>query len=112
MDNPKFQIFKSVSNNLFYFRLRALNGETVLSSEGYNDKSGCLNGIGSVKTNAAVNDRYERRDLPYHFTFNLVAVNGKVIGVSEMYTTGIARENGIAAVKENAPSAPIEDLSF
>lgn len=111
MDNPKFQIFKSVSNNLFYFRLRAVNGETILSSEGYNDKIGCLTGIGSVKENAPVNDRYERRDLPYHFTFNLVAVNGKVIGVSEVYTTGMARENSIASVKQSAPLALIEDLS-
>ena len=111
MENPKFQIFKSTSNLQYYFRLRAKNGEIILSSEGYTTKVNCQNGIGSVKTNAPYDSRYERKDGINSYTFNLKSGNGEIIGRSESYTTSYARENGITAVKRDAPNAPTEDLS-
>lgn len=111
MNNPKFQLFKSSANAQYYFRLKASNGETVLSSEGYIAKQSCLNGIASVKINAPIDSRYERKDATNNYRFNLKAANGEIIGRSEGYTTAAARENGIAAVKSDAPGAPIEDLS-
>ncbi|MCV7186788.1 YegP family protein [Mycolicibacterium thermoresistibile] len=36
----------------YRFRLKAGNGETIAVSEGYTTRSGALNGIESVKTNA------------------------------------------------------------
>lgn len=111
MENPKFQIFKSSSNYQYYFRLRARNGETVLSSEGYVSKTGCQQGIASVKVNAPYDSRYDRRDGLSNYTFNLKSANGEVIGRSENYITRAARENGIEAVKRDAPNAPTEDLS-
>ena len=84
MDNPKFQIFMG-SDDQFYFRLRAKNGETILQSEGYKEKSGCNNGIRSVKENASIDGRYERRESSNdQFYFVLKAANGEIIGVSEM----------------------------
>ena len=109
--NPKFQVFKSTNNNQYYYRLRSVNSEIILSGEGYLTKQACLNGIGSVKANAPYDFRYERRDGVTNFTFNLKAANGEIIGRSENYTTRAARENGIAAVKRDAPAAPVEDLS-
>jgi uncharacterized protein YegP (UPF0339 family) len=38
-------------DNKFYFNLKAGNGEVILTSQGYKDKAGCLNGIESVKKN-------------------------------------------------------------
>jgi len=111
MNNPKFQLFKSSSNNEYYYRLRATNGEIVLSGEGYKTRQSCLDGIASVKVNAPFDSRYDRKDASYNYTFNLKAANGEIIGRSENYTTSAARENGIAAVKKDAPGAPIEDLS-
>jgi uncharacterized protein YegP (UPF0339 family) len=111
MNNPKFQIFKSVANNQYYYRLKATNGEIILNGEGYITKQSCLNGITSVKINAPIDSRYDRKDAVYNYTFNLKAANGEIIGRSENYTSSAARENGIAAVKKDAPDAPVEDLS-
>lgn len=107
----KFEIYKDKREE-FRFRLKAGNGQTILSSEGYSAKSGCNNGIESVKKNASNDARYERLESksgsPY---FNLKSSNGQVIGSSEMYTSTSAMENGIASVKKNAPDASVEDLS-
>lgn len=111
MENPKFQIFKSSTNFQYYYRLRAGNGEIILSGEGYTTKQGCLNGIASVKVNAPYDSRYERKDGYNNYTFNLKAANGEIIGRSENYNSSYSRESGINAVKRDAPGAPTEDLS-
>lgn len=111
MDNPKFTGFKSSSNSQYYYRLKARNGEIILSGEGYTSKQSCLNGIASVKANAPYDSRYERKNEFNNYTFNLKATNGEIIGRSENYTTSTGRENGVEAVKSVAPTAPIEDLS-
>ncbi len=36
----------------FRFRLKASNGQTIVSSEGYTTLAKCMNGIASVKKNA------------------------------------------------------------
>ena len=45
----------------YRFRLKARNGEIIVTSEGYKAKAGCLNGIESVRKNApdATIDRVE-----------------------------------------------------
>ncbi len=110
MNNPKFQVFRSTANSQYYYRLRSINGEIILNGEGHTTKQACLNSIASVKKNAPIDSRYERKDGYSNYTFNLKAENGEVIGRSENYTTSYNRENGIAAVKRDAPTAPIEDL--
>jgi uncharacterized protein len=107
MTNPKFQIFTG-SNSQYYFRLRAINGEIIIGSEGYSTKDACRNGIASVKSNAPHDDRYERRD-GATYTFVLKATNGQVIGRSESYSTQAAWEAGITAVKNTAPTAPVKE---
>ena len=109
MINPKFQVF--VGNNYqFYFRLRAANGEIVLTSEGYSTKQGCQNGIVSVKENASQDQRYKHKESKDgRFYFVLVAANGKTIGTSEMYSSKQGRGKGIEAVKRAASEAEIED---
>ena len=108
MSDPKFQVYKG-SNDQFYFRLRAGNGEVILASEGYTSEAGCQNGIESVKNNAASDERYRRKvSGDEQFYFLLVAANGETIGNSEMYSTETAREGGIEAVKRDAPVATIE----
>lgn len=111
MDNPKFQIFRSTANYQYYYRLRAGNGEIVLSGEGYTTKQSCMEGIFSVKANAPYDSRYDKKDSYGNYTFNLKASNGVIIGRSENYTSSWSRDVGIAAVKRDAPGAPIEDLS-
>ncbi|MBQ7603481.1 MAG: YegP family protein [Clostridia bacterium] len=48
--HPKFEVYCDKSGE-FRFRLKARNGEPILSSEGYKYKRSCLNGIASVKKN-------------------------------------------------------------
>jgi uncharacterized protein YegP (UPF0339 family) len=50
--DAKFEINKDVAGE-FRFKLVALNGQTIAVSEGYTAKEGALNGIESVKNNAA-----------------------------------------------------------
>src|SRR5690554_5216384 len=105
----KFVITKR-KNGEFQFVLKAGNGETILRSEGYNAKAGCLNGIESVKKNAVEDKRYETKISTNgkHY-FNLKATNGQVIGTSEMYESEASMKKGIESVKKNAPDASIVD---
>lgn len=109
--NPmgKFVITKS-SNGEFRFKLKAGNGEPILSSEGYTSKANCENGIESVRNNSKIDERFEKKTASNgkHY-FNLKASNGQVIGTSEMYESTSGRDNGIASVKTNAPTATVED---
>jgi uncharacterized protein YegP (UPF0339 family) len=106
-----FELYNS-TNGQFRFRLKAGNGEPILSSEAYESKSGAENGIKSVKTNAPNDGRYERKlstgNQPF---FVLKAGNGEAIGRSEIYSSDSAMENGIESVKRNAPDARVEDLT-
>jgi uncharacterized protein YegP (UPF0339 family) len=107
----KFEIKKG-SSGLYRFNLKAGNGEIILSSETYQSKQGAENGISSVKVNAPIDARYERKTAtngqPY---FELKAANGEPIGRSETYSSTSAMEGGIESVKKNAPNADTEDLS-
>ncbi len=49
--HPKFEIYSDKAG-AFRFRLKAKNGEIILSSEGYTAKTSCKNGIDSVIKNA------------------------------------------------------------
>lgn len=96
------------SNGEFQFVLRASNGQTILSSEGYTSREGCMNGIESVRTNAADATRFEKRTSsdgrPY---FVLKAGNHQVIGQSQMYSGDDACDNGMASVGNHASDALI-----
>lgn len=92
----------------FQFNLKATNGQVILTSQGYSTKTACLNGIESVKKNAAIDERFEvkvaKNGKPY---FNLKASNGQVIGASQMYASEVTMNGGIASVKRNAPDASV-----
>lgn len=105
----KFEIYKDKADE-FRFRLKAGNGEIILASQGYNAKSGCTNGIESVKNHAPDDGNYERKDTEAgKFMFNLKASNGQVIGTSQSYTSASGCDNGIESVKRSAPEAVIDD---
>merc|ERR1711871_1285369 len=109
----KFEIFQSEKSEKYYFRLKAGNGEIILASQAYKQKSGAENGVKSVRENAAHPDKFEKREStngdPY---FVLKAGNGEIIGTSEMYESGVAsRDHGIESVTKNAPEAKLVDLT-
>ena len=49
--HPKFEIYTDKSGE-FRFRLKATNGEIILTGESYKAKAGCLKGIESIRNNA------------------------------------------------------------
>lgn len=50
--NPKFEVYQDKAGE-FRFRLKARNGQIIGASDGYKSKDGCLNGVESVRQNAA-----------------------------------------------------------
>lgn len=106
-----FELNKS-KNDKFMFNLKAGNGQVILTSQMYETKPSALQGVDSVKANAAVDERYERIATtggePY---FNLKATNGQVIGRSQSYASVANMEAGIASVKSHAPDAALKDLA-
>lgn len=111
MNNPKFQIFKG-NNQKYYFRLNARNGQQILSSQGYASRSGCQNGIESVRKNCGNKALYEIKESKNgkHF-FNLLAGNKQIIASSQMYASRPSLLNGINAVQRVAKDAQVEDTS-
>lgn len=52
LTNPKFEMYQDRSG-AYRFRLKARNGEIIAVSDAYTARAGCLNGIESVRKNAA-----------------------------------------------------------
>lgn len=107
----KFEVYQSGKSKEFHFRLKADNGQNILSSEGYSSKAGCLNGVESVKKNAADPDKFTKSTTPTGlFRFNLLAGNKQVIGTSQNYQSESGRDNGIVSVGKNAPKASVVEV--
>lgn len=117
-------VIRNVSSGI-KFDLKAINGQVIATSEVYETKAACENGIGSVRRNAPAanledqtaanyetvsNPKFELyEDKGGEFRFRLKARNGQIIAVSEGYTTKAACENGIESVRKNASEAAIEE---
>ena len=116
MNTGKFQLYSDKAKTSEYrFRLLSRgNYKNILhATEGYTTKQNCQKAIASVKVNAPIDARYDRKttESGKQFYFVLKAGNGEPLGMSEMYNSTAARENGIDAVKRDAPDSPIEDLT-
>jgi len=107
----KFEL-KTAKDGQFMFNLKAGNGQVILTSELYKQKSSAESGIESVRKNSLREGAFETRTNakgePY---FILKATNGQEIGRSEYYSSEAALKNGIESVKKNAPDAKVEDLT-
>lgn len=106
----KFEIYKA-KNGEFYFRLKAGNGETILTSEGYKAKSSAKNGVASVQKNCGNGDCYEAKKARNgkHY-FVLKAANRQVIGQSQMYADEGGCKKGIAAVKRTGGTEKVVEV--
>ena len=107
----KFEVYQSGKKDEFRFRLKADNGETILSSEGYTTKASCLNGIESVKKNAGDPQRFTKSTTPSKmYRFSITAANNQIIGTSQNYKSESGRNNGIESVMKNAGKAEIKEI--
>ena len=105
------------------FNLKAGNGEIIATSEVYNSKDACLNGIESVRKNAVAANLEDRtvegfetqknpkfevyQDKKGEYRFRLKSSNGQIIAVGEGYKAKAGCLNGIESIKKNAPDAEI-----
>ena len=106
----KFEIYKDKRGE-FRYRLKAGNGEIILSGQGYKTKSGVKNGIASIQKNAPNPDRFvvsESKNGKSRFV--LKAGNSQIIGQSALYESSAACKNGMKSVAKNAPTAKIVDV--
>jgi len=110
MANGKFELYQDKAGE-YRFRLKASNGETIGSSEGYKAKASATNGIISVKKNAADGGRFEifvgGADKHY---FRLKAGNGETILQSQGYVSEAGAQNGVESVMKNAPDADVVEV--
>jgi uncharacterized protein YegP (UPF0339 family) len=107
----KFEIFKDKKGE-FRFRLKASNGQTVLTSEGYKGKSSAKNGIASVQKNGTNPARFDKSTTKSGLhRFSLMAANKQVIGQSENYKSASSRDNGVEAVGRAADGAAVVDMT-
>ena len=58
--SEEFEMWESEKDGLWYFHLKAPNGEVIASSEGYTTKDNCRNGIDSLKKYATDADIHEK----------------------------------------------------
>ena len=110
----------------FVFNLKAGNGETIATREGYTTEAACLKGVESVRKNAAdakledqtvaevaavTNPKFEMyTDKAGEFRFRLKARNGETIAASEGYKAKASCLNGIDSVRRNVPDAAVEKI--
>ena len=123
MAKGKF-VWKTTATGHFRFNLIASNGQVIATSENYNSKDSCLNGIESVRKDAGSgvedqtvegyeeisNPKYEMYlDKAGEFRFRLKARNGEIIAVGEGYKAKASCLNGIESIKNHAPEAPVAE---
>lgn len=107
----KFEVYTDAKGE-FRFRLKAANGQTILTGEGYKARESCDNGIESVRKNSADPSRFERKESANgkHF-FVLKAANHQVIGQSQMYASADAMETGISSVTNCGSTQNCDDMT-
>lgn len=105
----KFEVYKDKAGE-YRFRLKAANGQNILTSEGYGKKTSCMNGVESVKKNSQNPDRIVKKTTPSgKYRFNIIASNGQVVGASQNYNSESGCRNGMKSVAECAPGASVDD---
>jgi len=105
----KFELYQSKGGK-YHFRLKAANGQVVLTSQGYAQKSGAKNGVESVRKNVGREggiETFEGKDGKHYF--RVKATNGQTVANSQGYKSASGLSNGIASVQKNAGSAEVVD---
>ena len=95
-------------NGLYYFNLKAANGEIVLQSQAYSSEAASMNATFAVLENGVLQGRYDvKKAKDGQYYFNLKAANGEIIGTSEMYSTKSNATRGLKAVMKLLPNVNI-----
>ncbi|MBP9085716.1 MAG: YegP family protein [Kofleriaceae bacterium] len=94
--SPKFDLWQNDAGQ-YYFHLAAANGEILLASQGYQSRTGAINGVLSVLDNGGLDVRYAiKQGSDRKHYVSLLAANQQVIATGEGYST---KSNANRAVK-------------
>ncbi len=106
-----FEIYQSEKTKKFHYRLKAANGQIILTGQAYKDKASCENGVASVQSNGRVERMYELKEsADGRKFFVLRSANGQIIGQSQMYKSESGLKNGVISVGNNVANARVRDL--
>ncbi len=106
----KFEVYKDKAGK-YRYRLKAGNGQIILTGEAYSSKSACIDGVESVKKNSQKDSAFEvYEDKKGEFRFRLKASNGEIVGQGESYIARSGCMNGIESVKKNAVDSRTVEL--
>jgi len=106
----KFEVYKDKAGK-YRYRLKAGNGQVVLTGEAYNSKNACLDCVDSVKKNSQKETAFEvYEDKKGGFRFRLKAANGEIIGQGEAYNSRSGCLKGVESVKKNSSDSKIVEV--
>jgi uncharacterized protein len=106
-------VINRVTNEEYYFNLKADNSKIILTSQMYTSKPDCNNDIESVRNNCTEDNSYERKlSVNNMYYFVLKATNGQLIGNSEMYSSKACMEEGIESVKKNENNIKVVEEGY
>ena len=102
----KFEIFQSESNQKYYFRLKARNGQVVLSGNPHASVEAVKASIEAVKERSKDAANFKTNATATgKFTFSLRSSENKSLGNSQSYKSEKSMKNGIGAVARAADGA-------
>lgn len=101
---------KSEAESPFSFIFTDKDGNTLIKSENYKQKTSATNGVESVRKNCLVDERYEfKKAKNGKFFFNIKATNGQIVGTSGFFASEDERKSAITYLKRYAPKAKLEE---
>ena len=94
---------------MFFFELRASNGEKLLTSEEYTTYNGALNGIETHKANIARGNFKITLSKKGDYIFKLLSGKNMLLCMGEHYTTKARCESAIESTKRFAKTAIVDE---
>ena len=91
--NGKYEVYSE--GKLWFFLLKASNGEVLMESQGYSSKSGALSGLDNVKKALIAGNFRVSRDKQDRYMFTLYATNNQALVTGHTYPS---KDNCLAAV--------------
>lgn len=107
----KFEIFKSDSNEKYYYRLKAKNGQIVLSGNPHDSVDAVKATIEAVRERSQDAANFKTNETATgKFTFSLRSSEDKSLGNSQSYKSEKSMKNGIVSVGKNAAGGTVEEV--
>lgn len=107
MGVPHFDVVYGPTNQI-QFKLIDSAGSVVVASSGYPNKDACFKAIRSIKENARVEQRYEKRTLEGKFFFTFKAASHEVLAKGGPYDTEALRDQALAVIRSSVEAAVMD----